>query len=499
MNILKDSFYLTISKGIRSVAMMIIIMVMTRTISLELYGTYRQLIILSTIILAIAPLGIPISVSYYYKNIDINRRSTLISNTVVICFICGLTSSMLFIMFKTQIANSLNIKDINHYLLGFSLYTFILVTSSFIENLFISAEFAKKFSICNSIYYVFFLIILIAVIYKVNNLSTIILVMSGMEALRFIILLILIINKLEIKFSIDINFIREQFYYCVPLGLVGIMQVLNTQLDKLIVSGYFTPTEFAIYSTGSMQIPIISLVTISLATTALPHMSKEYNTNNDINKVLMIWGKITLTGAVIIFPVFFILAFFNKGYIGFLFSEKYFSSIPVFLIHLLRLPLSCTVFGNMLIIMRKQKVIVYNMLISMAMNVICTIVLIPIMGMTGATLSGVIMHITIIFLQLYQISKYTNLKIRKLMPYKQLLKIFTVSFIVIFCIYFLSNLVRMQYKVEFFVFGAIAFFISIIIFEKLKLIKINADKKNSFLRSIKIGSFLGAKKKQVKY
>jgi len=328
---------------------------------------------------------------------------------------------------------------------------------------------------------------------KDGRLSTVILTMAALECLRFILLLIWIWSKLEIKFVLDLKFIKEQFIYCIPLGLVGIMQVLNTHLDKLIISGYFTPSEFAIYSTGTMEIPIVSLVTISLATAALPHMSKEYNTNRNINNALQIWGKITKTSAAIIFPVFFILVFYSKGYIGFLFSEKYFSCIPLFLVRLLRLPLSCTIFGNMLIIMGKQKVTILNMLISIAVNVLFNILLIPPLGMIGAALSGVIMHITVIFLQLYQISKYTKVKIKNLLPYYRLLQILCVSFLAILPIYIISNFVNLQYIVEFFIFGTLAFFISIFALAKSELINLNLNEILGFLRRKKIGKIHEAK------
>lgn len=482
MNILKDSFYLTLSKGIRTVVMMAVVMVMTRLVSMEVYGTYRQLITLSTIILAIAPLGIPVTVSYYYKNIDLRKRHVLISNTTVISLACGVISTMLFILFRSQIAHSMNILNINEYLVGFSMYIFILVASSYIENLFVCAEFAKKFSIYNIIYYLLFIMVLIGAIYRDGRLSTILFVMAALEALRFALLLIWVWERLDIKFSLDLSFIREQFIYCIPLGLVGIMQVLNTHLDKLIISGYFTPAQFAIYSTGTMEIPIVSLVTVSLATAALPHMSKEYNTNHDMGKALQIWGKITITGAAIIFPVFFIVGFYNKAYVGFLFSEKYFSCIPIFLVRLLRLPLSCTIFGNMLIIMGKQKVTIYNMLISIGVNILFNMLLIPKLGMVGAALSGVIMHITVIFLQLYQISKYTKVKIRFLLPYLDLLKILCVSFMAVFPVYLLSNIIPMQYILKFFIFGVLAFLFSIFALGKMNLIQINLSDKLGFLK-----------------
>lgn len=482
MNILKDSFYLTLSKGIRTVVMMVVVMVMTRLVSKEVYGTYRQLITLSTIILAIAPLGIPVTVSYYYKNIDLRKRHVLISNTIIISLACGVVSTLLFVVFRSQIAGSMNILNINEYLIGFSMYIFILVASSFIENLFVCAEFAKKFSIYNIIYYFLFIIVIISAVYRYDRLSTIIFIMAALEVLRFILLLLWIWNRLHIKFSLDFMFIKEQFIYCIPLGLVGIMQVLNTHLDKLIISGYFTPSQFAIYSTGTMEIPIVGLITVSLATAALPHMSKEYNTNHDISKALQIWGKITIIGSAIIFPVFFIVGFYNKAYVGFLFSEKYFSCIPIFLVRLLRLPLSCTIFGNILIIMGKQKVTIYNMIISIAVNILFNIILIPPLGMMGATISGVIMHITIIFLQLYQISKYTKVKIRFLLPYLNLFKILCVSFMVVFPIYLVANVINMHYIIGFFIFGALSFLLSIFALAKMNLINVNISEKLGFLK-----------------
>ncbi len=482
MNILKDSFYLTLSKGIRTVVMMVVVMVMTRIVSKEVYGTYRQLITLSTIILAIAPLGIPVTVSYYYKNIDLRKRHVLISNTIMISLACGVVSTLLFIVFRSQIAGSMNILNINEYLIGFSMYIFILVASSFIENLFVCAEFAKKFSIYNIIYYFLFIIVIISAVYRYDRLSTIIFIMAVLEALRFVLLLLWIWNRLHIKLSLDFKFIKEQFIYCIPVGLVGIMQVLNTHLDKLIISGYFTPSQFAIYSTGTMEIPIVGLVTVSLATAALPHMSKEYNTNHDISKALQIWGKITIIGSAIIFPVFFIVGFYNKAYVGFLFSEKYFSCIPIFLVRLLRLPLSCTIFGNILIIMGKQKVTIYNMIVSIAVNILFNIILIPPLGMMGATISGVIMHITIIYLQLYQISKYTKVKIRYILPYLKLFKILCVSFIVVFPIYILAGIINMNYIIEFFTFGTISFLLSIFALAKVNLINVNIREKLGFLK-----------------
>jgi len=484
MNILKDSFFLTLSKGIRTTVMMIVVMVMTRLISVEVYGTYRQLVTLSTIILAIAPIGIPTSVSYYYKNVDFARKSKLFTNTSVICFICGIMSSLLLFIFRYQISASLNINGIDNFIYVFSFYIFIIVSSSFIENLFVSAEFAGNFSIFNILYYILYLAVLIVVIYRDNSLPVIIFAMAAMEALRFIFLLTWIALKLKLRFVPDFSFLKEQLTYCIPLSLVGILQVLSTQLDKLLVSGYFTSSEFAIYSTGTMEIPVVNLITISLATAALPHMSKEYNTNHDIRAALKIWGKITLTGAAVIFPVFFILGFYNRAYIGFLFSEKYFSAIPVFLIRLLRLPLSCTVFGNMLVVMRKQKVTIFCMLVSIVVNVICNILLIPVMGMAGATLSGIIMQITVILLLLHQISRYSKVKIKELLPYGGLLKIFVCSFLVVFPLYLLSRLFTLHYIIKFFIFGPTAFIACICTFACLKLVDFNIAEKLSFFKKI---------------
>ena len=125
--------------------------------------------------------------------------------------------------------------------------------------------------------------------------------------------------------------------------------------------------------------------------------------------------------------------------------------------------------------MGKQKKIILNMLITIIVNIICTLILVPVLGMEGATLSGVITQITIIMLQLYQISRFTKIKIKNLLPYKHLLKIFGLSFIVVFPMYILSNLFNLQYIVKFIVFGSLSFFISIYTLIKFNLINFNVS------------------------
>lgn len=483
MNILKDSITLTISKGVRSLVMMVVVMLVSRKMEMGVFGSYRQLITLSYIITAIAPLGIPTSVSYYYKNFKKEKRDLLITSSIIMCLFLALVSVSICTLFNSYIGNALNIDNFSAYLFAFCSYVFILSASSFIENLYISSDNSKALSIFNIVYFLVYLLVSVIQISITTNVSSIFICMFILEIGRYVFYIFWINKKVNYKFNLDIPFMKEQLIYCIPLGLVTIMQTLNGHIDKLLVSGYFNSEKYAVYSTGTMDVPLISLVTISLATVALPNMSKEYNTNNDINAVMSIWREITILGALVLFPCFFILIFYNKGYIDFLFSSKYFVCIPVFIIRMFKLPLQCTVFGNILIVMKKQKVIILNMGITIALNILFNIMLIPVWGIEGAALSGVLVHLATIILQMKQISKYSKVKMGVLLPYRELGKIFLTSFIVTGIVYLVSNVFNINYIIKLIIFGGLMFILCMGAFIQQKYISLDIK-----LKSLKVSN-----------
>lgn len=471
---LKDSIILTFSKGIRGILVLIFNMIISRLFTENLYGTYKQMNLIVTILTTICTIGIPVSISFFYPIYNHKNREKLLGNTVVTLLVLSVISSLLVIFFKDIIKMIFSNEDLILYIKIISAYVFIMIFSSFLENLYISSGksvLLGKIYIC---YVVINFVVIVSSVLLTKNLYLIMEEFVLIEVIRTIVMIILILRYEKIKLLFDKVLLMEQLKFALPLGVVSIVQNINNYLDNLFISSNYTPAEYAGFANGAADIPMVGIVTISIAAVVLPKMSQEYNKSKDSKKLLSIWGKSCEETALIMFPIFWIVSLFSIGYIDLIYSEKYIeASTPIFLIYLLKYPLYCTVFGNVLIVLEKQKYIMINSLIGICINIVLNFMFIKFFGIIGPAISTVLVQYLVVYLQLKEIGRGCNLKIRNLMPYKKLIKIFLVPSIIAIPIYLISRLIMLRDSASFLIFGVVIYILSIIIYYKMGYIKID--------------------------
>lgn len=464
MSIMKDSYMLTISKSIRSIVAMIVTMLAARIMAQNSFGTYKQMLLIFGFISGIVSAGLATSVSYYYKNISMERQKALVANSFVISFVISLIPAITLVVFRNVIARQFNNSSLSEYMPILAIYFFIITFFTFFENLFISQEKAKTLSIVNILYTIVYCLIVGLIIYLRQTVFLILFSMAIIELLRAMVLLIIHIHSKGITFHIDWIFLKEQLIYCIPLGLTYLLQNMNVYLDKLLISSYVTPETYGIYANGTAEIPFIGWFTLSVVTVALPTMSYMYNAENNKTGMFQLWGKLTKNTAIFLYPVFWVLLFYSQGYIDFLYSKKFVESVPIFIIFLMKLPLACTVFGNILIIMNRKKYIVYNMTLGILINVVLNYILINRFGMIGATTAAAVTQYILVILQLIQINRFSGIKFSKLLPYTELFKIFFVSGIAGGLVFVLSRIINLGDVKNLFIYGTFTFVLSLLMF-----------------------------------
>ena len=87
--------------------------------------------------------------------------------------------------------------------------------------------------------------------------------------------------------------------------------------------------------------------------------------------------------SVLIFPVFFTFLLISKDFIVFLYTKEYVESIPVFIIYLFILPFQLYAFDTVLQAMNKTNVVFYISIVSALSNVIISIILFLMIGISG--------------------------------------------------------------------------------------------------------------------
>lgn len=470
---LKDSLILTFSKGIRGVLMLIFNMIIARLFTESLYGTYKQVNLIINLVTAICVVGIPTTISYFYVSADKKDKERLIGNTIVVLSAIAAISSIAIVLFRRPISELLNNPDILNYISLLSLQIFIMIISSFLENLYISSNSTVALGKIYVIYTITNFFALGYITIRTKNLYYLLLTMIIIEFLRTIFMYLIIRSRETLKFRTEYSLLIKQIKFAIPLGVVALVQNLNMYIDNLFISNRFTPEQYAAYANAATDIPLVGIVTISIASVVLPRMSKNYSENKNSMEVLSIWGESCEKTALLMFPIFWIALLFSREYIELIFSYKYVvSSTPIFIIYLMKFPLYFTVFGNILIVIKQQKYVMINSIIGIVLNIILNIIFLNIFGIIGPAISTVIVQYFVVFLQLRKISNGFKVKLKEVLPYKKLAKIFLLPASIAIPIYFISRIIKVSAILKFISFGGVIYLISILLFIKLGYVKI---------------------------
>jgi O-antigen/teichoic acid export membrane protein len=437
-------------------------MLAARVMPQSSFGTYKQLLMIAYFLFSFINTGLATSVSYYYKNLSPEKQRKLITNTFLISFLTSSITALGMIILGRIFTGQLNNNPLPAYLPLLAGYFFALNLFGFLDNLFVSAAQTTILGVANVIYSLIYCVLVGLIIYLKNNINDIIMTMTAVEILRASVLFVIYLKSHGMEVSIDRQFFKEQLTYCLPLGFANLLQSLNVYLDKILVSSYFTPEAYGVYANGAAEIPFVGWFTISVVTVALPIFSRMYNTDHNREGMFELWGRLTKNTAIILYPVFWILLFYAPGYIVFLYSHKFIASLPVFMIFLMKLPLACTVFSNILIVMNQKKYIIYNVVVGIIVNLGLNTIFIRQWGIVGASVAAVFTQFVLVTLQLILISRFGAVKITKVLPYLDLLRILFITGLVSSAVYPLSIFLNLGAVANLFIYGALTFFLSMV-------------------------------------
>jgi O-antigen/teichoic acid export membrane protein len=456
----KQSFFLSISKGLKSISALIITMVVARVLSQFDYGVYRQFILVASLLSGILSFGIPTALSYLFKSVNKQELSKLFTSTALVLGIINLITFLIIFIYKDFFITLISKNgEIEKYFYLLIFYIFTLVFFSFLENIYTSDNKGYMFARVNIFYFVIQLIIFVYISIEYKNLFLILFVLFILETLKGLYLYNLYKKLNSIRYDFDKSLIKSQILIAYPIGLSYIAQSLNQYLGNLYVSNKYSVEEFAIYSVGVTEIPLISIITISIATTILPVLSEKFNKDHNKMEMLGLWKNSTFVGSLFIFPVFWILLFFGDGYIEFIFSSEYLSAKTIYIIFLLKLPLAVTIFGNVLIVLNKSKYIIFNMIFGLVINILLIVLLSGLFGLKGVALAAVITQFILVIITLLQIKKVLGVKIIDLLPYKKMITLFVMSGLVVIIVYLLSRVFIDNNIYNLFIFGSLSYLV----------------------------------------
>lgn len=123
--------------------------------------------------------------------------------------------------------------------------------------------------------------------------------------------------------------IREQVRYSVVLGAGGTLITMVMRLHEFVVSRYYGPEGYAVYSAGCTELPVIQMFTQSVAVVALGQFAV-LEQKKDWEGIRQLWRRVLTSSYAVAIPITLILVLAAKPIIIFMCTDVYADAAPIF-------------------------------------------------------------------------------------------------------------------------------------------------------------------------
>ncbi len=144
--------------------------------------------------------------------------------------------------------------------------------------------------------------------------------------------------------AFDPALFKAQIGNALPFGLGSFAQVAQGDLHNFMVSRFFPPAGFAVYSAGLFQLPLLGLLTTSFAGALIPEVSR-LAAAGERRAIIPIWLNAVRKLALVVVPICALMFVLRYEIITLLFTDAYSEAAPLFGIYVFSALLPMTLTG----------------------------------------------------------------------------------------------------------------------------------------------------------
>ncbi len=339
-----------------------------------------------------------------YTRDNKGKRSKAFWNIWLLQVVSSLISIVAYIIFSTIQGNSLK--------LLFILQLPVVISSLIdISWFYIGLENFKKIVVRNTFIKIISVILIFTLVKSYSDLNKYILINSLSALLGCITFwnsIFKYVNKLKVS-NINIKpYLRESFIYLIPQICIQ----FYTVVDQIIVGTLSSVTDVGYYS-QSLKIPKMSLAFItSLSMVLMPAIANLYEKEDIKNIEKYLKSSLQITICIGIFGASSMAAVANK-FVPIFFGEDFNIIIPYMMVNSLIaiiIPIGLVFTNQFTIPTSKNREYVIPIVLASIVSIISNLILIPIIGATGAVITIILTELTSTILKIVLIRKYLNMK-----------------------------------------------------------------------------------------
>lgn len=418
--------------------------IMVRYLSKNDYGTFLQIMLVVNTVTMLAFAGLPQSIFYFYP--QTSDKKHLVKQTLWIGFSISLLSAILVFFASEWLAQLLNNPDVASFSVFMGLMILFQGPVSFRDPILLSQEALILNSITSiSASLIDYVPVFIGLLLGAN-LIDVFFIFVCCKIINFIIFLctikIMLNNSVVPSIEKKLYTIKykrvsclSQIKYSFPIGIASYIGLIGKQIDKYIISIFFSTGQFAVYSRGSMEVPFISTITYTINDISMTRYVEAYQ-KKDIKEFLRLMHVNIDKVAKINFGVFAFLFFEARLLIETLYTDEYSSATPIFQVYLFLLFLAITVYNMIPRVTGHTHQLTIATSLSVIVNIILSLCFIPLLGPVGAAIGTVFGSFCYMAYLLFAGSRSLDVSWLSIMPWGYLGRILVISLFPLLGLYF---------------------------------------------------------------
>ena len=304
----------------------------------EHYGLYKQAFLIVTTAMTLLPMGVPMS-AFYFLPRETTRRRQIVLNILLFDAAVGGLACAALILDPSVLTAIFHDSRLAPYSAWIGLTILFWILGGFLDIVAVANDeirLASAFIV--GIQASRALIFLGAVWFFGTLLS-----LLAAAVLHGLLQTILLLWYLESRFrgfsrSFDWPMLREQLSYAIPLGAAAMLMMVQTDLHNYFVSNHFGPSLFAVYSIGTLQLPLMGLIWEAANSVLITRVSA-LQKRGEHREIVWLVARAARKLAVVYFPVYVFLMVAGREFIRVLFTARFADSWPIFAVNLTLLPL----------------------------------------------------------------------------------------------------------------------------------------------------------------
>lgn len=424
-----DAMLIVIGDALRVASGMFSAILLARLLTLEQMGTYRQVLVVASMIYGIGELEVSSAIYRFWGILEGERQRTYGMMSLAALTGLGLLSSLALVISAPFLARAYDNPGLLEAMLLLSPLPFVSILTRLVRPILIS-EGKPMRTVYFELSYALGGIAAMAIPMWLGGSFQLALTCFSLVLLVFIPLTLLIIwpyiSWRRPFWQRDI--FSQVWIYLLPLQIGKIPLSLMGNLDKLVLPLFVDAEAFAIYSLGARSLPFVTTVSASISNVLVPRLVQDIEAQ-DYDMVSARWRSISEKTAMLMYPIGAFAVIYALPIVSFLFSTQYQRSAVVFQIYALFIFIRVIDYSSIAKATGKSRIILNASLVALVSFPFLAFILFMIWGSNGMALSMVLMLVVFVLYHLFVYRKLVNQPILRIFPVHRLLPIMLIAFV----------------------------------------------------------------------